>query len=337
MFRFANNELLFLLLIVPLLVTLYYVYLKIYKKSLNRFVKSDFWPLLMPQKSNYLKAVKFILLVLSIVFIIIAVARPQFGSKLQEVKREGIEMVIAIDISKSMLAQDIKPNRLLRARQAITTLINRMKDDKIGIIVFAGDAYTQLPITSDYESAKLFLSNINPNIVSKQGTAISSAIELGMRSFTQDEEASKVIVVISDGETHEGNAYDAAKKANEKGIKVYTIGMGSPKGAPIPSRRGGYLKDRQDEVVISRMDAKMLSEIAQAGDGEFYSASTSNVGLNKLYKELNSLNKSKVESKVYSEFNDQYQYFIAMALLLLMIDFLITEKKSLKYGVRLFD
>jgi Ca-activated chloride channel family protein len=253
--------------------------------------------------------------------LIIAAARPQFGSKLEEVKREGIEMIIALDISRSMLAEDIKPNRLERAKQAIVTLINRMQDDKIGMIVFAGDAYTQLPITTDYISAKIFLSNINTEIVSRQGTAIASAIDLGAKSFTQDTEASKVIVVISDGENHEGDAIEAARLAAEKGIKVYTIGMGLTTGAPIPLHRQG-------EVVISRMDPNMLNQIASAGDGEFIAASTGNVGLNQLYNELNNLNKSEIETKVYSEYDDQFHYFIIFALVLLIIDIFILERKS---------
>ena len=242
-------------------------------------------------------------------------------------------MIIALDVSRSMLAEDIKPNRLERAKQAITSLINHMQDDKIGMIIFAGDAYTQLPITTDYISAKIFLSNINTEIVSKQGTAITSAINLGAKSFTQDTEASKVIVIISDGENHEGDAVEAARLAAEKGIKIYTIGMGTPKGAPIPIGRGstssgGFLKDRQGEVVISHMDPTMLSKIAAAGNGEFFGASTSNVGLYQLYNKLNSLNKSEIETKVYSDYDDQFQYFILLSLILLITDMFILERKS---------
>jgi Ca-activated chloride channel family protein len=287
-------------------------------------------------RSPFKRNLRFVLLILTVSSLILALARPQFGSKLEEVKREGIEMIIALDISRSMLAEDIKPNRLERAKQAITTLVNRMQDDKIGMIVFAGDAYTQLPITTDYISAKIFLSNINTEVISKQGTAIASAIELATKSFTQDDEASKVLVIISDGENHEGDALAAARKASEKGIKVYTIGMGSPKGAPVPlagrSGRQGFLKDRQGEVVISRMNPKMLSQIAAAGDGEFYGASTGNVGLNRLYNELNKLDKAEIETKVYSEYDDQFHYFIALALLFLVIDMLIVERKSKYYG-----
>ncbi len=334
MFRFANSELLYLLLLIPVMVILYSIYVRIQKKALLRFSDPGFFSKLMPLRSMPRNHIKFILFTLALTSLIIAIARPQFGSKLEEVKREGIEMIIALDVSRSMLAEDIKPNRLVRAKQAITNLVNRMQSDKIGMIVFAGDAYTQLPITTDYISAKLFLENISPGIVSKQGTAIGSAIELGMKSFTQDAEADKVIVIISDGENHEGDAIKAAEQAAEKGIMVYTIGMGSMEGTPIPvigpsGYRQGFLKDRNGQTVMSKMDPKMLSQIAQAGNGEFYRATTSNVGLNKLYGELNQLQKSEIETKTFSEYDDQFEYFIAFSFLLLLLDILLLERKNL--------
>lgn len=333
MFRFANSELLYLLLLIPVFVILYIIYVQVQKRALVRFSEPTFFSSLMPLRSSSRNHIKFILFSLALTSLIIAVARPQFGSKLEEVKREGIEMIIALDVSRSMLAEDIKPNRLTRAKQAINTLVNRMQNDKIGMIVFAGDAYTQLPITTDYISAKLFLDNISPGIVSRQGTAIGSAIELGMKSFTQDTEADKVIVIISDGENHEGDAIKSAEQAAEKGIMVYTIGMGSREGTPIPVSgpggvRQGFLKDRNGQTVMSKMDPKMLNQIAQAGNGKFYRATTSNVGLNKLYTELNKLQKSEIETKTYSEYDDQFEYFIAFALMLLLIDILLLERKS---------
>jgi len=334
MFRFANDSLLYLFLLIPVLVIFYIIVRIIQKRNIRSFTQDIFINDLMPGRSAARNHIKFIFMLLIISSLILTLARPQFGSKLMDVKRQGIEIIIALDVSRSMMAEDIKPNRLERAKQAITTLINRMQDDKIGMIVFAGDAYTQLPITSDYISAKVFLANINTEIVSRQGTAIASAIELGTKSFTQDTEASKVIVIISDGENHEGDAIIAAQNAAEKGILVYTIGMGSPQGSPIPLRsglaQGGFMKDRNGSVVISRMDATMLSKIAAAGNGEFFSASTGNVGLNQLYNKLNKLNKSEVESKVYSEYDDQFHYFIAIALLLILIDLLIFERKNPK-------
>jgi len=333
MFRFANYNALYLLITIPVLVVLYLILYRRQKKAIMKFIDPSFFEFLVPLRATGRSHLKFILLILAVMSLIIAIARPQFGSRLQEVKREGIELIIALDVSRSMLAEDIKPNRLERAKQAIISLVNRMEDDKIGMIIFAGDAYTQLPITTDYISAKMFLSDISPEIVSRQGTAIAAAIELGSKSFTQDTEASKVIVVISDGENHEGDAVQAAKQAAEKGIKVYTIGMGSPNGAPVPlsrygSQQSGFLKDRDGEVVISKMDPGMLSQIASAGDGKFFGASTGNVGLNQLYNDLNRLNKSEIETKVYSEYDDQFQYFIAFSLILLLLDIFILERKS---------
>jgi Ca-activated chloride channel family protein len=333
MFRFANNELLYLLVLVPGLIILYLFLVFRQRSSMREFTDPEFFDVLMPLRSPGRRTLKFVLFLLVVTSLILALARPQFGSRLEEVKREGIEMIIALDVSRSMLAEDIEPSRLERAKQAIASLVNRMQDDKIGMIVFAGDAYSQLPITTDYISAKIFLDNINTDIVSKQGTSIGSAIDLGARSFTQDAEASKVIVVISDGENHEGDALEATKRAAEKGIKVYTIGMGTVKGAAIPlSRRGGLqagvLKDREGKVVISRMDPKMLSEIASVGGGKYYQASTSNVGLHQLYNDLNKLNKSEIETKVYSEYDDQFHYFVALAFLFLILDMLILERKS---------
>ena len=324
------------------MIIIYVVLQYIHNRALKRFVDKEFINTLMPLRSPARRNIKFILFLVVITLLVIAVARPQFGSKLEQIKREGIEIVIALDVSRSMLAEDVKPNRLERAKQAIIALINRMKDDKIGMIIFAGDAYTQLPITTDYISAKMFLANINTEVVSKQGTAIASAIDLGAKSFTQDPKAAKVIVIITDGEDHIGDPIASAKNASEKGIKVFTIGMGSPTGSPIPvaasGSKDGFMKDRNGDVVISRMDPVLLSRVAQSGDGDFFSASTSNVGLDQLYNKLNKLNKSEIETRVYSEYDDQFQYLIAIALLLLILDLLIFERKNPKWkGIRLFE
>jgi Ca-activated chloride channel family protein len=334
MFRFANSSFLYLFLLLPFLIILYIIVRRVQNNAIKKFSEEQFLSVLMPLRSKVRNLIKFVLFLLILSCLIVALARPQFGSKLEQVKRKGIEIIIALDVSRSMMAEDIKPNRLERAKQAITSLINRMSQDKIGIIVFAGDAYTQLPITSDFISAKIFLSNINTEIVSKQGTAIASAIDLGVKSFTQDAEPSKVIIIISDGENHEGDAIQAAQNAASKGIKVYTIGMGSLQGSPVPNSSGqfrsGFLKDRQGNVVISRMDPTMLSKIAAAGDGEFYSASIGNLGLNQLYNKLNKLDKAEIETRVYSEYDDQFHYFTAFALIILLIDLLILERKNPK-------
>jgi Ca-activated chloride channel homolog len=342
MFRFANSGFLYFLILIPILLILYIVLVYFHNRALKRFMDNEFINTLTPLRSPARRNIKFILFLVVLTFLIVAIARPQFGSKLEQIKREGIEMVIALDVSRSMLAQDVKPNRLERAKLAIISLINRMKDDKIGMIIFAGDAYTQLPITTDYISAKMFLASINTEVVSKQGTAIASAIDLGAKSFTQDPKASKVIVIITDGEDHVGDPIKSAQDAVQKGIKVFTIGMGSPSGSPIPlagpGSQDGFLKDRNGDVVITRMDPVLLSKIAQSGGGEFYSASTSNVGLDQLYNKLNKLNKSLIDTRVYSEYDDQFQYLIAAALFLLLLDLLIFERKNPKWkGIKLFE
>ncbi|MCG8699692.1 MAG: VWA domain-containing protein [Bacteroidales bacterium] len=339
MFRFANIEFLYALLFIPAFALVYIVLLNSYKKALKRFGEAKTMAFLMPGQALNKRHIKFIIYSLAFAMLVIAAARPQFGSKLEEMKREGIEIVLALDISNSMRAEDIKPNRLERAKQAIITLLDKLEDDRIGLIVFAGDAYTQIPLTTDYKSARLFLSNINPEIVSKQGTAIGSAIELAMKSFSQNEESSKVMVIISDGENHEGNALDAAQMASEKGVKIFTIGMGSLEGAPIPQKgSNAFVKDRQGNVVISRMNSEMLSQIALSGGGDYFTASTSNVGLNRLYNKLDKMQKAELETLSYSEYDDQFHYFVLFALILLIVEFLINEKKGKISGkVNLFE
>ncbi len=332
MFRFAHSEYLYFLLGIPVLIIVYYLFFRLKKNALKSFGDTGILSQLMPDVSNTRSTLKFIILLLAFSLIILAVAGPQFGSKLKEEKRKGIEIIIALDVSNSMMAGDIKPNRLERAKQAISRLIDRLSDDKLGLIVFAGDAYTQIPITTDYSSAKVFLSSISTDIVTRQGTAIDKAIELGMKSFGSQGEASRVLIIISDGENHEGNAVEAAEKARENGILIYTIGMGSGRGAPIPLYQGrhqtGYIKDRQGNVVTSKLDAAMLGEIAKVGGGEFISASNSNVGLNRLFDELNRMDKEEIETKVYSEYEEQFQYLIVVALLLIIIEFMILERKN---------
>lgn len=329
MFQFANKSVLLLLAIIPVLLIGYYWYMRNFRKRFNSFMNPDLMVYLAPWYSAKRPAIKFILLLFVLSLLIASLARPQFGSKLKEVKREGIEIIIALDVSKSMMANDMEPNRLEQAKQAIHSLVSKMKNDKIGLIIFAGDAYTQLPVTADYASARMFLSTIGPDIVTRQGTAIGKAIELGMRSFTQSEESSKVIIVVSDGENHEGDAIETAKAAREKGILVYTIGMGSPRGSLIPlSNASGFVKDNNGNPVTSRMNPEMLASIAQAGGGKFFTSGSSSLELLNLYKELDKLNKTEIESQVYSEYDDQYTYFVALALLILLVEMLIRERKN---------
>ena len=305
MFRFAHPDLLYLLIVIPLLVIFYIVTVRHKKKAIAEFGNPDLLSGLMPLLSFKRGALKFVLILLALLFIILGVAGPQFGSKLQQVKKEGVELIIALDVSNSMLAQDIKPDRLEAAKQAISRMVEKLNNDKIGLIVFAGDAYVQLPITTDYSSAKLFLSGISTDIVPIQGTAIGNAIDLASKSFTPNTEASKAIIVITDGENHQDDAVAAAKAAREKGIYVHTIGMGLPQGGPIPEKGnpGQFMKDGSGNVVISKLDEETLRAIAKAGEGMFVRASNSNVGLTTLLDEINRMDKTLLQERVYIQRN----------------------------------
>ena len=331
MFRFGNSEFLWVLLIIPVL-ALIFIWSRIARKrALKRFGHQQTLRVLMPFASKSRPVFKFILLMLALAFFIVGAARPQFGSKLKKVQREGVELMIALDVSNSMMAEDIQPNRLERSKRAISRLIDRLEDDKIGLIVFAGEAYMQLPITSDYNSAKLFLNSVNTQIVPTQGTAIGAAINMSSRSFTPEGEANKAIIVITDGENHEDDAVSAAEQAAENGMVVHTIGMGLPEGSPIPVLRNGqqdYLKDNSGEVVITKLNETMLEKISTAGNGIYVRANNAQVGLNALFDEINKLEKEEMESLVYSEYDDQFQYFFGIGLFLLLFEFIILDRKN---------
>lgn len=331
MFRFVNIEYLWGLLLIPVFIVIFIWSRILHKKALRKFGNISLLSELMPFYSKNRPALKFIILMLSLASFIIGMARPQFGSKLKTVKREGVELIIAIDVSNSMMAEDIEPNRLERAKMAISRLIDRLNDDRIGLIVFAGDAYTQLPITSDYNSAKLFLNSISTQIVPKQGTAIGAAINLGMRSFTPSSQANKAIIVITDGENHEDDAVLSAQNATEEGIIVHAIGMGLPQGSPIPVVSYGqqdYLKDRSGNIVITKLNEPMLEQIVTAGNGIYVRANNAQIGLDNLFDEINKMQKSEMEMRIYSEYDDQFQYLFAIGLFLLLFEFVVLERKN---------
>jgi Ca-activated chloride channel family protein len=334
-FRFAHQEYLWLLALLPVIVAVYAGFLWIRKRSLRKFGDPVLLKDLMPDTSMLRYHIKFMLLLLSIGLLIVAIAGPQFGSKIKEVKRKGIEIMIALDVSNSMLARDIEPNRLERAKQAISRLIDKLENDRLGMIVFAGDAYIQIPITSDYASAKMFLSGVSTAIVSRQGTAIGSAIELAMKSFSSQEGINKAIIIISDGENHEGNAIEKAREAAEKGINVYTIGIGLPEGVPIPDSENSFIKeyrrDRDGNIVTTRLNEQMMNEIAQAGNGKYFRATAGNMGLNDLYTVLNRLEKTEMESRAYSEYEEQFPAIIWIVLGLLLLDLILLERKNKRF------
>ncbi len=332
MFRFENIEYLYALLLIPFFSILYFLYHLWRKKALRRYGEIPVIVLLMPRRSARKRFFKFILLMLAFGFLVIGLANPQIGSRLEKVQRKGADLVIALDVSNSMLAQDIRPDRLTRAVQGISKLIDRLEGDRIGMVVFAGKAYVQLPITTDYSAAKMFLTTISTRMVPSQGTAIGEAIRLSAGSFGENER-SKAIIVITDGENHEGDAMEEATAAAEKGIKIFTIGMGAPEGAPIPTydeynRQTGFKADRQGQTVISRLDETMLQQIASAGNGIYVRASTGQDGLSRILDEINALEKQEIETKIFSEYEGRFQYFLAISLILLFIELLIPERKS---------
>lgn len=330
MFRFAHPELLYLLIVIPLLIVFYVVMVGKKKKAIAEFGNPELLKPLMPLLSFKRGAWKFVMLLLALAFVILGVAGPQFGSKLQQVKKKGVELMIALDVSNSMMAQDIKPSRLEKAKMAISRMVEKLSNDKVGLIVFAGDAYVQLPITTDYSSAKLFLSNISTDIVPVQGTAIGAAIDLTARSFTPETETSKAIIVITDGENHQDDAIAAAKKAHEKGIAIHTIGMGLEQGAPIPEKGqpGQFMKDGSGNIVVSKLDEQTLREIAKAGEGVYVRASNTDVGLTQLLDEVNRMEKSLLEERVYTDYAEKYQYFLLVGLFFVFVEFMILGRKN---------
>lgn len=339
MFRFAHPEFLFLLILIPVLVLvfLYTVYLK--RKRINEFGNPDLLAGLMPNVSKYRPHVKFYLQMTALLFLIIVLAQPQFGTKIDESKREGIEVMIALDVSNSMNAQDIQPNRLEKAKLTLSKLIDGMSEDKVGLVVFAGNAYTQLPITVDYVSAKMFLSSISTNMLPRQGTAIGSAIDLCLKSFPEKSKSGKAIILITDGENHEDDAIGAAKLAAEKGVVVHVIGMGTPQGAPIPvDGTMSFKKDNEGNVVVSKLSEDMCRNIAIAGGGIYVRADNNNTAYKVVSKELDKLTKSDINTKVFAEYNEQFQSFAIFALVILLIEFFVLERKNKRLSkLKIFD
>ena len=329
MFRFAYPDYLFLLLLIPVLIIAFIIFSRKKRRDLERFGDVALLQELMPNASRVRPVVKFSILLVALTLLIVGLARPQFGLNEQVVKRQGIEVMIALDISNSMLAEDVVPNRLAKAKQMINRLIDQMPDDKIGMVVFAGNAFVQLPITADNVSAKMFLESISPNLIKMQGTAIGEAISTSVKAFGGESEASRAIILITDGENHEDDAVRQAKEAKEKGIQIYVVGIGKPEGAPIPiPGTTSYLKDNQGNVVISYLNEDMCREIAAAAKGIYVRADNSNNATKALTKEIDKLAKSDIESHVFMEYNEQYQGFVLLALILLVIDFFIFNRKN---------
>lgn len=341
MFRVEHTWVLWFLLLIPLMIVAFY-FVKLWrKKARERFAESHLMQQLMPTYSNAKYRLKFTFFIIGYAFVILGIANPQVGSKLEEVKREGIELMIALDVSNSMKAQDIKPNRLERAKMAMQQLLKKLKSDRLGIIVFAGEAYTQLPITTNYAAAKLFLNTVDTDIVPTQGTNIADAINLATESFDFERGSGKALIIVTDGENHEENAITAAEDAAEKGIQIYTIGMGTPNGAPIPVIKNGRQSFRQDgegNTVISSLNEDMLRELSTIGRGMYVRASSAQVGFEQILADLSGMEKEEFESSVYTDYEDRFQFFLGIAFIFLLLSMLISEKKSKwREKIKLFE
>ena len=330
MFRFANIEMLWWLITTPVFVIAYIIYTKHKRRQLMEFGDQELVAQLMPDASKGRPIWKFSLLLLAWVLLIVAGSRPQYGQQEKTIKRQGIEVMVALDISNSMLAEDVTPNRLDRAKQILSKMIDNMVDDKVGLVVFAGEAFTQLPITCDYVSAKMFLNTITPNLISTQGTAIGAALQTAVTSFGATEsEAGRAIILITDGENHEDDAIEAAKQAQELGIQVFVVGIGKPEGSPIPKPGSNdYFKDRSGQVVVSRLNEEMCQQIAEAGKGIYVRCDNTNTAMRALQQELDRMATAELESTVYADYNEQYQSFVLIALLLIVIEFFILSRKN---------
>lgn len=339
MFRFAHPEYLFLLALIPVLIIIFIYTIRLKKKRIREFGNPELLAELMPNVSTVRPQIKFYLQLSALFFIVIVLAQPQFGTKIDDSKRKGIEVMVALDVSNSMMAQDIQPNRLEQAKLILSKLIDGMNDDKVGLVVFAGNAYTQLPITVDYVSAKMFLSSINTNMVPRQGTAIGSAIDLCLNSFPEKKETGRAIILITDGENHEDDAIGAAKLAAEKGVSVHVIGMGRPEGAPIPiDGTMSFKKDNEGNVVVSKLNEEMCRNIAVSGNGTYVRADNNNTAYKIISKELDKIAKSDIQTKVFSEYNEQFQSFAIFALLFLLIDFFVFDRKNKRLSkLHIFD
>ena len=327
MFRFANGEMLYLLIAVPVLAAVYALAARRRKRLVARFGNPELVRSLMPDFSRGRIRLKAALFITAFALLALAAARPQFGSKLREEKSRGVEMMLAVDVSNSMLAEDFEPNRLERTKHAIGRLFDGLQQERVGLVVFAGEPKVQLPITSDYRMAQAFAKRISPSLVGEQGTAIGKALQQAMLAFSSQSEKSRVIVLITDGENHEDDALEAARMAKEQGIRIYTIGIGTPEGAPI--RIGGdFVKDERGEMVVSKLDERTLEQIASITDGAYVRATKQSIGLDEIVKSINDMEKSDLSTVRFEEYNEQYQYLVVAALLLLLLETSVLGRRN---------
>lgn len=327
MFRFANPHLLWLLLLPAAAVVIHMLAAVMRRRRLARFGNMATLRELMPEVSTARNHFKFLLFIIAMILIAVAAARPQFGSKLREEKSRGVEMMLVVDVSNSMLAEDFEPSRLERTKYAIDKLFDGLKQERVGVIVFAGEAKVQLPITSDYRMAKAFAKRISPTLVAEQGTSIGKALSMAMMSFSSQSDNSRVMILITDGETHDNNALEVAQQAAEQGIKIFTIGIGTPEGAPI-SINGEYISDENGEMVVSKLNEQMLQEIASTTGGAYVRASKQSIGLDEIVKAINEMQQDELTTMRFEEYNEQFPYLLWIAFVLLVLDIFILDRKN---------
>ncbi|MDO6515953.1 VWA domain-containing protein [Zobellia uliginosa] len=324
----------YLLTVIPVIVVLFIMVQLWKKRTQNKFADSQLLKRLSPDKSTFKSTLKLLFFLLGLTFLTLGLVNPKIGTKLETVKREGVDVVFAVDVSKSMLAEDIAPNRLEKAKRLVSEIINQLASDRIGIIAYAGQAFPQLPITTDYGAAKMFLQSMNTDMLTSQGTAINEAIELATTFYNDEEQTNRVLFIISDGEDHsEGNTKDAVEKAvEEEGIRIFTIGVGKAKGAPIPIKRNGVVeslkKDAQGEVVITKLNEEVLIDIAEEGNGEYIDGTNTEAAVERITEQLLQMDKKEFEAKQFAEFKDQFQWFLGIGLLFLILDVFILEKRT---------
>ena len=330
MIHFAQAQYLLLLLLIPFFFILYTIVLSLRRKRVRKFGDEALVNQLMPSYTKGKAWIRLVMFAIGFFFFVIGLSRPQIGAKLKEHETKGAEIMIVLDVSNSMLAEDYSPNRLERAKLAISRLVDKLRDDRIGLIVFAGNAFVQLPITTDYVSAKMFLNSITTESVPIQGTAIGDAINTAMRSFSAQSEKSRAIIVITDGENHEDDPVAAASQAAEMGVRVFTIGVGSPEGKPIPFE-GELMKDKEGNIVVTRLDEKVLQDVAMAGNGVYVRAGNSEFGLNPVIEDIRKMEDERYSSIVFEEYDEQFMYFLGIALFFFALEMMIGDRRSKRH------
>ena len=327
MFRFANPELLYLLAAVPAAAAIYVYAMFRRRRRLARFGNVETLRELMPDVSVARNNFKFVLFLTAFALVVLAAARPQFGSKLREEKSKGVEMMIAVDVSNSMLAEDFEPSRLERTKYAMDKLFDGLRQERVGVVVFAGEAKVQLPVTSDYRMAKAFAKRISPSLVSEQGTAIGKALSTAMLSFAGDGDRSRAIILITDGETHDADALEVARRAADEGVKIFTIGIGTPEGAPIRID-GDFIRDEKGEMVVSKLNEQMLEQIAATTDAAYVRASKQSIGLGEIVDKINEMEQAELSTLRFEEFNEQFPYLLWAAFVLLVVEVFVLDRKN---------